>query len=187
LNTEFTDIPICPASRAYVKRKLQHLPEEGLSAEQLAVVQKNVLSKSCICHDLGGSTSLKYDIDPEATPSICCGPSILDFSKISSLEEMVAHIYGRLSLITNDQRPHMFIKELMLYIDSLRKETKMFSLKLSAQKPAYFRKFKENLCVGIEYYRSLAGKFIDEQRIKFLADLRALQDEIENIDLPDLG
>jgi hypothetical protein len=81
----------------------------------------------------------------------------------------------------------MFIKELMLYIDSLRKETKMFSLKLSSQKPAYFRKFKENLCAGIEYYRSLAGKFIDEQRIKFLADLRALQDEIENIALPDLG
>jgi hypothetical protein len=187
LNTEFTEIPICPASRAYVKRKLQHLPEEGLSAEQLAVVQENVLSKSCICHDLGGSTSLKYDIDPEATPSICCGPSILDFSKISSLEEMVAHIYGRLSLITNDQRPHMFIKELMLYIDSLRKETKMFSLKLSAQKPAYFRKFKENLCAGIEYYRSLAGKFIEEQRIKFLADLSRLQDEIENIALPDLG
>ena len=187
LNTEFTEIPICPSSRVYVKRKLQHLPEEGLSAEQLAAAKESVLSKSCICHDLGGSTTLKYDIDPAATPSICCGPSILDFSKISSLEEMVAHIYGRLSLMTNKERPHMFIKELMLYIDHLREETKNFSLKLSFRTPAYFSKFKKNLLAGIEYYHRLAGQFIEEQRKQFLADLKVLQDEIERIAFPDIG
>jgi hypothetical protein len=187
LNTEFTEIPICPSSRVYVKRKLQHLPEEGLSAEQLAAAKESVLSKSCICHDLGGSTTLKYDIDPAATPSICCGPSILDFSKISTLEEMVAHIYGRLSLMTNKERPHMFIKELMLYIDHLREETKNFSLKLSFRTPAYFSKFKKNLLAGIEYYHRLAGQFIEEQRKQFLADLKVLQDEIERIAFPDVG
>ena len=187
LNTEFTDIPICPSSRVYVKRKLQHLPEEGLSAEQLAAAKDSVLSKSCICHDLGGATALKYDIDPAATPSICCGPSILDFSKISTLEEMVAHIYGRLSLMTNKERPHMFINELMLYIDHLREETKKFSLKLSFRTPAYFSKFKKNLLAGIEYYHRLAGQFIEEQRKQFLADLKVLQDEIERISLPDVG
>ncbi len=187
LNTEFTDIPICPASRVYVKRKLQHLPEEGLSAEQLAAAKESVLSKSCICHDLGGATALKYDIDPVATPSICCGPSILDFSKISTLEEMVAHIYGRLSLMTNKERPHMFIKELMLYIDHLREETKNFSLKLSFRTPAYFSKFKKNLLAGVEYYHRLAGQFIEEQRKQFLADLKVLQDEIERLALPDVG
>ncbi len=187
LNTEFTEIPICPSSRVYVKRKLQHLPEEGLSAEQLAAAKESVLRKSCICHDLGGSTTLKYDIDPAATPSICCGPSILDFSKISTLEEMVAHIYGRLSLMTNKERPHMFIKELMLYIDHLREETKNFSLKLSFRTPAYFSKFKKNLLAGIEYYHRLAGQFIEEQRKQFLADLKVLQDEIERLAFPDVG
>ena len=187
LNTEFTDIPICPASRAYVKRKLQHLPEEELSAEQLSAVQEGVLNKSCICHDLGGSTALKYDIDPEATPSICCGPSILDFTKISTLEEMVSHIYGRLSLITNTERPHMFIKELMLYIDHICEEAKKFSMKLSFRPPAYFGKFKNNLVAGIEYYRGLAEQFMEEQRIQFLADLKALQDKIEGIAIPDVG
>ncbi len=187
LNTEFTEIPICPSSRLYVKRKLQHLPEEGLSAEQLAAAKESVLRKSCICHDLGGSTALKYDIDPAATPSICCGPSILDFSKISTLEEMVAHIYGRLSLMTNKERPHMFIKELMLYIDHLREETKNFSLKLSFRTPAYFSKFKKNLLAGIEYYHRLAGQFIEEQRKQFLADLKVLQDEIERLAFPDVG
>jgi hypothetical protein len=187
LNTEFTEIPICPASSVYVKRKLQHLPEEGLSAEQLAAAKESVLSKSCICHDLGGAATLKYDIDPVATPSICCGPSILDFSKISTLEEMVAHIYGRLSLMTNKERPHMFIKELMLYIDHLREETKNFSLKLSFRTPAYFSKFKKNLLAGVEYYHRLAGQFIEEQRKQFLADLKVLQDEIERLALPDVS
>jgi hypothetical protein len=187
LNTEFTDIPICPASRVYVKRKLQHLPEEGLSAEQLVAVKDSVLRKSCICHDLGGGTALKYDIDPTATPSICCGPSILDFTKNSTLEEKLAHIYGRLSLITNKERPHMFIKELMLYIDHLREETKNFRLKLSLRTPAYFNKFKKNLLDGIEYYHRLAGEFIEDQRMQFLADLQVLQDELERIALPDLG
>ena len=187
LNTEFTDIPICPSSRLYIKRKLQQLPEEGLSAEQLAAAKDSVLSKSCICHDLGGATALKYDIDPAATPSICCGPSILDFSKISTLEEMVAHIYGRLSLLANNERPHMFIKELMLYIDHLREEAKNFSLKLSFRTPAYFNKFKTNLLAGVEYYHRLAGEFIEEQRKQFLADLKVLQDEIERLTLPDVG
>ncbi len=187
LNTEFTDIPICPSSRVYVKRKLQQLPEEGLSAEQLAAAKDSVLSKSCICHDLGGATTLKYDIDPAATPSICCGPSILDFGKISTLEEMVAHIYGRLSLLSNNERSHMFINELMLYIDHLREETRKFSLKLSFRTPAYFSKFKKNLLEGIEYYHRLAGQFIEDQRAQFLEDLKALQDEIERLTLPDVG
>jgi len=185
LNTEFTDIPICPASRVYIKRKLQHLPEEEFSAEQLAAIKESVLSKSCICHDLGGGTAVKYGIDPTATPSICCGPGILDFTKISSLEEMVAHIYGRLSLINERGRPHMFVRELMLYVDHLRKETKNFSLKLSLRSPGYFHKFKENLLVGIEYYRLLAGKLMEEQRMQFLAALRDLQDQIETIALPE--
>ena len=187
LNTEFTDIPICPASRAYIKRKLHHLPEEGLSAEQLAAVKERVLSKSCICHDLGGGTALKYGIDPGATPSICCGPGIRDFTKISTLEEMVAHIYGWSSLINNKDRPHMFIRELMLYIDHLRQENKNFSLNLSFRAPAYFHKFKENLLGGIEYYQRLAGQFMEEQRNQFLAALKVLLDDLDTIALPEAG
>jgi hypothetical protein len=185
LNTEFTEVPICPASRAYIKRKLQHLPEEGLSAEQLAVVKESVLSKSCICHDLGGGTALKYGIDPGATPSICCGPGIVDFTEVSTLEEMVAHIYGRISLLSNKERPHMFIRELMLYIDHLRRETENFSLKLSFRTPSYFHKFKENLLAGIEYYQRLAEQFIEEQGKQFLATLKVLLNAIETIALPE--
>jgi hypothetical protein len=75
----------------------------------------------------------------------------------------------------------------MLYIDHLREETKKFSLKLSFRTPAYFSKFKKNLLEGIEYYHRLAGQFIEDQRAQFLEDLKALQDEIERLTLPDVG
>jgi hypothetical protein len=122
-----------------------------------------------------------------ATPAICCGPNIVNFKRLATLEEMVAHIYGRLSLIANTERPHMFIKELMLYVDYLREEKRKFSLKLSARTPEHFHKFKGNLLAGIEYYRRLAYQFIEEQRSRFLDDLKVLQNEVECMPLPDVA
>ena len=81
----------------------------------------------------------------------------------------------------------MFIRELMLYIDHLRKETKNFSLELSMRPPGYFHKFKDNLLAGIEYYQRLAGQFIEEQREPFLAALEALLDDIDGLALPEAG
>jgi hypothetical protein len=187
LNTEFTEIPACPASRGYVKRKLEHLAEQNLSTEQLASAKESVLNKSCICHDLAGGTTLKYNINGTATPAICCGPNILNFKRLATLEEMAAHIYGRLSLITNSERPHMFIKELMLYVDYLREEKRKFALKLSGRTPEYFHKFRGNLLAGIEYYRRLASQFIEEQRSRFLEDLKVLENEVERMPLPDIA
>jgi hypothetical protein len=187
LNTEFTEIPICPASRVYIKRKLQHLQGDGLSREQLSYVKDSVLDKSCICHDLGGGTTLKYEIDPSATPAICCGPNVVNFKRTATMQEMVSHIYGRLSLIADSERPNMFVKELRLYIDYLHEEIKKFSLKLSVRTPAYFSKFRGNLLDGIQYYHRLASHFVEEQRMRFLEDLKALQHELERVPLPDLS
>ena len=185
-NTEFTKIPICTASRAYQKRKLKHLPSEGLSDTQLVVVKEEILAKACICHDLGGSVKIVNDIEPDAAPSICCGPGIADFSKVSSLEEMVGHIYGRLSLLTNSKRPHMFIRELKIYIDHFRKEMERYSLKLSTRTPKYYLEFKENLLKGIEHYRRTANEFTKEIHTKFLSELKILHDELEGIFLAEL-
>ncbi len=182
-NTEFTDIPICHASRAYQKRKLEHLAEEGFTAKQLSVVTESVLAKSCVCHEVGGSALLKNDIDPEAKPAVCCGPNIVNFSKLATLQEMVSHIYGRLSLLTNPDRPHLFIRELAIYVDHLRTEFEKYSLDLSTRAPKYFREFKENLLSGIEYYRSRAEQFIDEKRQGFLDELRSLREALEGMTL----
>ncbi len=182
-NTEFTDIPICHASRAYQKRKLEHLAEEGYSAKQLPVVQEAVLAKACVCHEVGGTALVKKGIDPAAKPAVCCGPNIVNFSKLATLQEMVSHIYGRLSLLTNPDRPHVFIRELAIYVDHLRKEFEKYSLELSTRAPKYFREFKENLLIGIEYYRSRAEQLIEEKRNRFLDDLRQLRESIERMPL----
>ncbi|MFC1528421.1 hypothetical protein ACFL5B_00780 [Candidatus Latescibacterota bacterium] len=182
-NTEFTKIPACTASRFYQKRKLEHLPKENLSEKQLPFIKNKVLDKSCICHDLGGGAKVKNGIDPHATSCICCGPNIVNFSKIATLEEMLDHIYGRLSLMTNKDRVHMFTKEAMIYVDYLRKEVEKYSLGLSVHKEIYLREFKENLLSGIMYYSRLAEQFFEEKKAHFLEDLENLRKEIECIAL----
>ena len=177
-NTEFTDIPICTSSRAYQKQKLEHLDKEGWSEAQLKVVKEDILAKACICHELGGSVKIIHGIEPDAQPTICCGPGIADFSKIASLEEMVSHIYGRISLMTNLNRSHMFIQELKIYIENLRKELERHSLGLSTKTPKYLREFKDNLLEGIEYYRQLGKQYYLEQKNRFLNDLNSLQEEL---------
>jgi len=183
-DTEFTDIPICHASRIYQKQKLKQFEESDIPSQQLSLRRESILAKSCICHDLAGSATLKYGIDTEARPAICCGPNIVNFTKVVSLEEMVSHIYGRLSLLTDSDRPHMFIRELSLYVDYLRRELQKVSEGLLDKKTKCFMDFKRNLISAIEYYRDLAGQFSLERRERFLRELDTLFKEIEKV-LPE--
>ena len=180
-NTDYTRAPICTASRSYQKIKLRKLEKEKLTVLQLARARESVLNKSCICHDLAGSVTLKNSIDPDAAPSICCGPNIVYYSKIVGLEDMMSHIYGHLSLLLRSDRGHMFIKELKLFIDQLRTEVKELSLGLLTQTPKYYSEFKDNLQNGIQYYRTLAKQFVGDQRQRFLKDLEALHQELKSI------
>ena len=181
LDTEFTEVPICSAGRNYLKRKTRRLQEEEHSPERLSLLQEKAEEKSCICHDLGGTITLKHGIDPEATPSICCGANIAYFSKITSLKEMADHIYGRLSLLTDPNRPHMFIQELQINIELLRKEIEDVSAGLAARTDKYFHEYRGNLLDGIEYYRTLAGEFTGGQRERFTSGLEALFDDLKSV------
>ncbi|MCH8026548.1 MAG: hypothetical protein IID63_00335 [candidate division Zixibacteria bacterium] len=183
-NTEFTKVPICHASRVFQKRKLKQVAESGASPEKISFTSKKIMAKACICHDLAGTVTLKLKIDKEALPSICCGPNIVNFSKVATLEEMVGHIYGRLSLLTNSERPHMFIRELSLYVDYLRDELQRASEGLLDKTTKSFQEFKQNLNDAIEYYKKLAEQFSSEQRERFLRELDALFEEIEKV-LPE--
>ncbi len=188
-NTEFTEIPVCTGSHNYQRRKLRHLAEEGLTPDQLPLAREHVLAKSCICNDLGGGATIRYGIDPGATPAICPGPSIADFSKVATLEEMVSHIYGRASLPMSPDRAHMFIRELAIYVDYLRDEIEWCSSGLLSRPANYFDEFKENLLGGVAYYRGLAEQldelrssgFDEQQRRRFLDGLTVLHEAIESI------
>jgi hypothetical protein len=182
-NTEFTKTPVCLAARIYQQLKLDELRKKIMSKEERSVQEEKVVVKSCICHDLGGGARLKNGIDTDSTTAVCCGPNIAYFSKIASLEEMINHIYGRANLLANHERVHMFIQELKLYIEHLRKEAEEFSQGLATKTPKYFDEFKENLLIGIEYYRTFTKQVVAEKRERFLMDLAILQKQLELIEL----
>jgi hypothetical protein len=180
-NTEFTKTPICTASREYQKLKLAQLEGLDLPEEQREALRQGVLAKSCICHDLAGSATRKNDIDPAATPAVCCGPNIVNFSRIATLKEMVGHIYGRISLLSSADRPHMFLRELALYVDYLSTELSKQKLAVASNPPAYFRECAENLLSGVNYYRRVASRLAGVCPNRFLDQLEVLQREVQSL------
>jgi hypothetical protein len=86
--------------------------------------------------------------------SICPGPNIAYFKGPYSLKQMVGHIYGRINLLQHVDRPNMFLKELGLYVDYLKKEIED-TLDITAKKAKQFSKFYDELTNGINYYKDL--------------------------------
>ena len=154
-NTEFTPRAICVASKRYQARKLAELQAADMPEETRKAWTEYVTGKSCICHDLGGSATVKYGIDPGATPSVCCGPNITNFGRMASLDEMVDHIYNRAPLPLPPARPHVFIRELQVYLQHLRAEMEKQSKGLPVQKPTFYTEYVANLRAAIAYYRTL--------------------------------
>jgi len=182
LNPEFPGKPLCSGSKTFIKKKLAAIEEGDYNDEQKEFLKADVLEKACLCVDLGGAANRKFGFDKDAAPSFCPGPNIAYFDRTYSLEEMVSHIYGRINLLKDKKdRPHMFIKELMLSIEHLKEELEHYSMSLSTRTPKYFREFRDGLIEGIEHYHVLADDFIEEKRARFREDLARLKDEIEKM------
>ncbi len=185
LTTEYDDKYLCTASKAYQARKLDEITASDLNDAKKATRAKEALAKACICHELSGSASIKHGLDKSMAPAICPGPGIVDYSKVTTLDEMIDHIYGRLSLPHDTDRPHMFVRELMLYLDYLKRDLEKSAEGLVCRTGQYLTEFKENVLSGIEYYRDLADKFGAEQRESFLDDLNKLGEELKGL-MPDI-
>ena len=180
-NTEYTEKPVCRASNFYIKKKLDEIFSGAFSKEQAESLEETALQKVCLCEDLAGSATRMYGISPEANSCVCAGPNGAYFNRTYTLEEMVGHIYGRISSLVHPDRPHMFIKELSIYLDYLRDELDRYALKLSERTPKYFEEFHENLKSGIDYYHKLAGEYIEDRKDKFLSDLERLKADMEKL------
>ncbi len=180
-NTEFTKVPICTASRAYQRRKLDELQHADLTESQLHFEEQRIKDKACICHDLAGSATVTYGIDPGASTAVCCGPNTVYFSRVARLREMVDHIYGRARLPLNTERPHMFLKELSLHLERLQTEVERRKQGLIEATPKSTQEIRDNLSRGINHYKSLAGKIVAGQREEFLSRLEKLRRDLENI------
>lgn len=156
-NTEFTEQPICTASRQYQELKLAQAKGEKTGAELDAALTR-ILEKDCLCEGLTAAVLLKEDMPLShklTAVTICPGPNLAYFSGVHSLRDMVYHIYGRKNLLNNLPRPHMFVNELVLYIDYLTREIAACGGGISKKQCTYFTNFRKNLLDGIAYYNSL--------------------------------
>ena len=185
INSDFTKIPICISSRPYIKRKLEALSaDDEHSPEQMAVLKEKAIGRACVCHELGGSVTHEYGIQPDMPSLICPGPNIVEFTRTYSLEEMVDHIYGRTVLVTREGRPHTFVRELQIYVDHIRKEIGLLSLGLSYHTADYFIEFRDNLLAGIDYYEELGDDLFGPAASDVIGDLHRLRSQIVELDMP---
>ena len=192
-NTEFTERPICLASRQYQKLKIAELEEKNLPEAEHQKAYDKITVKSCICAGLVMTAYSENDLLKRSDGvgvSLCPGPNLAYFSKESTLEEMVGHIYGKNNVLNDTYRPHMFIKELGMYIDYLNKEIIEEPLQaLNGKRVKYYQGFKANLNSGIEYYENLLNEMKDESEViktKFKEELAQYKAIVAEITLPSL-
>ncbi|WP_066434614.1 hypothetical protein [Chryseobacterium sp. CCH4-E10] len=160
LSKEYSPEGICTASKKYQELKLQELETEKheISSQIYQKKRENITEKACLCVGLVNAAYLENGLDIKGEKQgvvICPGPNLAYFDKEVSLAEMVKHIYGKSNVISHKNRPNIFINELIMYINYLKKDIEEFSGNVTAAQVKKWKNFKENLLQGIEYYRNL--------------------------------
>lgn len=157
-NTEFTEEPICTASIQYQLLKLDQIQHSDLDKVSKEKAKETVLDKACLCEHLGNGALISLGIAKlgKSPQAICPGPNIAWFDRNYSLKEMVNHIYGRGKSLVSDKRPHMFAKEIVLYVEYFEKLVDQFDGAKATQKK--LSRFVKNLEEGMDYCLELAGQ-----------------------------
>ena len=83
------------------------------------------------------------------------------FSKLISLKEMTNHIYGRVNVISRNDRPNMFVKELNIYIKYLQDRLDEAKASMTSKQEKYLLTFADHLKEGIAYYNQLFAELTD--------------------------
>lgn len=148
-NKEFTDKPICTASRQFQKLKVDEISKSEFSADEKKDLQDSLFLKVCLCEHLGNGALIKLGIAPKmrSPQSICPGPNVVWFNREYTLKEMTDHIYGRGESLVSKERPHMFCQEIELYVNYFEK-----IIGTMGDTPAeinYLETFRENLENGM--------------------------------------
>lgn len=190
LNSEFTEKPVCTASRQFQRLKIEELNHKQLSADEYNRAYKSITDKSCICVGLGTSALLVNNIETVTEGegvSVCPGPNLAWFNQKTTLRGMAEHIYGRKNLIKRPGRPHMFLNELKMYIDYLENKIKETVHPVPAKQQEYFNAFGLNLHNGIEYYQKLYqswSKKYKSENLSFPDALQSLRKRLDNLTRP---
>ena len=189
LNTEFTEEPICQASSKYQKKKIDELMTMNLSEIDFKAAFDKIIEKMCLCVGLANGVAIEKEIPLQKGTqgvAICPGPNTAYFSDIVSLKVMVDHIYGRTNIITDSERPNMFVKELTLYLDYLKERIEEYSVNYSNKQEKYVEAFKSNLNNGIAYYKEKADELKSQfngMNEEFVSQLESLSIRLNSLTL----
>ena len=125
---------------------------------EYAKAYNSIIEKECLCVGLGVASKLSNNIPvkPSDKVTVCPGPNLAYFSNEVSLNDMVDHIYGRKDILDDRPRPHMFLKELDMYLDIFKKRIEAFLKSPDNKKEKrQLTMFKKNMLEGIQYYKEL--------------------------------
>jgi hypothetical protein len=185
-NTEFTEKPICVASRWYQQKKLEQLAAQNLAPEVYREEVAKVVFKTCLCNDLAGAAVIANHLqeagEPPTPPAVCPGPNLAYFSKVVSLREMVDHIYGRGNILVGKSRPHMMMAELKMVVDFFRGEISKSLPAPGELRVRQLNEFKRSIEAGIQYYRKLIHVVTDSalsDRSQMITDLESCESQLQ--------
>ena len=190
LSKEYENEGLCMASKKYQDIKLTELEsiKNDMSIVEFKKQKETITEKSCLCVGLANSAYMENDIEIKGQQQgivICPGPNLAYFDKVVSLTEMVQHIYGNANLISDKNRPNMFVKELKMYVDYLKNELANCSETITSAQIKKWQTFKNNVSVGIEYYENLflnSNYFIEKQAI-ILEQLNYYKLELNRVEI----
>ncbi|MDN3708641.1 hypothetical protein QW060_16180 [Myroides ceti] len=179
LDTTYENSGLCTASKKYQDIKLKELESirAQLTSADFDKRKHGITVKACLCVGLANASYLENNIPIKGQQQgvvICPGPNLAYFDKEVSLTEMVQHIYGGTSVMTQENRPHFFIKELGMYTNHLQNEMASFSDNSTAVQIKKWSSFREHLLNGIAYYEQLFSEvaFFTTQRLTIYTALQ---------------
>lgn len=191
LSKEFGPEGICTASKKYQDVKLAdlELKKETMTTSKFDIAKNKITEKACLCVGLANASYLENDIPIKGQKQgvvICPGPNVAYFDKEVSLANMVAHIYGRMSVLSESYRPNMFVKELKMYIDYLKNDIHTFTDDLTAKNVKKWNAFRNNLLGGIAYYHNLFDINVNPANLEIQAELITHKNVLNTIEIPVL-
>jgi hypothetical protein len=159
LGKDYDPQGMCTASKKYQDIKLEELDakKDNLSVADFKKLKNKITEKSCLCVGLANASYLENNIKIKGQDQgivICPGPNLAYFDYEVSLSDMVKHIYGNANVMHDQNRPHVFVNELKLYVDYLKQELD-HATDITAAQIKKWQLFKSNLLEGIVYYQDL--------------------------------
>ena len=181
LSKEYDSKGICSASKKFQDIKLAELEtiKNTIPLSEFEKSKNRITEKSCLCVGLANASYLENNIKIKGQDQgvvICPGPNIAYFDQEVSLKEMVQHIYGQKSILSTTNRPHLFVKELKMYIAYLKNEIENIAGEKTLSQIKKWNTFKSNLLSGIDYYEKLFST-----TSYFKNDLKKINREFEGL------